>query len=183
MSSGELRVQNCTLDGNTASYGGSIYSEGAVVLIDTLITHSIADYGGAVHIVGSSSSLSVSGSRFNGNTARFSGGSIFCYDAGGELNDTLIANGGTTYGGAIAIFSSSLSVSGSQFDGSTAYYGGAVYINGSSLSVSGSSFNGNTAIIDGGSIFCSYDTIVYWGQLDGITRKTTSTNLSQLQPI
>jgi len=113
-----LLVSGCTLSGNSATYGGAIFSGGTLTVTGCTLSGNSATYGGGIYVAGSTAT--VSGSTLSGNSA--------------------------TYGGGIYNDRSTLTVSGSTLFGNTASYGGGIYNTAGTVTVkNSSSITGNTA--------------------------------------
>jgi hypothetical protein len=147
---GTLTVRDCTLTGNSASYGGGgIYNAGTLTITDSTLTGNSASYGGAIANLGT---LAVSGSIFSGNSAS-SGGGIYntVHDIGikglGSLavNSCMFSGNSATYGGGLYNYYQGMaSVTGCTFSGDSASHGAGIYVFSSSkLTVSNSTFSDN----------------------------------------
>lgn len=139
-------------NGNTSADGGAIYSQGNLVVTDTLFAENELDqastgaYGGAIHNDGGT--LTVNNSTFTNNST-----SPFGY--GGA-----IANGG-----AAAVKNSTLS-------GNYAEYGGALYNLNGTLTVLKSTIASNTGWGDGGGLYNDHGTL-------NITNSTITENTAE----
>jgi predicted outer membrane repeat protein len=103
LNQGDLTVNGCTFDSNTAAGGGAIFNEATLNVTDSTFTGNHADFGGAIaNVVGST--LTVTDSNFTGNNAGSDGGAILNLE--------------------------SLTVTGSNFENNTASVGGAIWDNG-----------------------------------------------------
>ena len=125
-----LAVQTLTLTlGDVDDLGGAIQvAGGAVTLQDVdLVDNASVGDGGAISVKGSGS-LDVTGGTFSGDTA------------GGD-------------GGAVALSSGSVTVSGTTFTSSHGARGGAVYVGAGSVSLGDVLFDGNDASSDGGALY------------------------------
>jgi len=138
-----LTIDDCVMSGNSATYGGAIFSDDNAFMNSTLTIsnsalndNSAAQSGGAIHNRGSV--LTVSISTMSGNSAGFGGG---------------IFNNATTTGGA------QITISTSTLTGNVASYGGAIYDEGggdshyASVELIDSTISGNYASGDGGGIY------------------------------
>lgn len=150
--------------------------------------------GGAISAYGS---LTVRNSEFIGNTARSRGGAIYNSKSSAdsitrhtEITDCLFDSNAATYGGAVALYASSLDysegaiarISGSTFiankaslesSGASAAYGGAIHADRQiKLWISSSDFEGNAAATEGGAIYAASMSVV------SIENSTMSQNTS-----
>lgn len=108
--SGQLRLEGCTVSGNTADGdGGGIYSntdgsDEVVIINSTLSGNSAGDVGGGVSILAldDTSSLTINNSTISGNSADDVGGGVYSFTFGSSivtLRRTLIAGNTATNGG------------------------------------------------------------------------------------
>lgn len=171
---GELTVNNSTFTGNMAIAGG-LGSGGAIAVVagdkltitgSTFTGNTAEDLGGA--IASNSGTMTIDSSKFinNKNTNTFIGigGAIAAYTFGNSpdalsiTNSEFTGNTTTNNGGAIAVDTGTLTVSGSKFSDneatSVAGVGGAisVYNAGGDTSITDSTFTGNIAEINGGAL-------------------------------
>ncbi|MGA2677440.1 MAG: right-handed parallel beta-helix repeat-containing protein [Methanobacterium sp.] len=168
-----------TFTGNTATYGGAIYSSNNCTINNSSFKNNSAYSSGAIANCGK---LNVNGSTFTGNTATIGGGAINNYQGiliatdsnftgnrvtgtdadGGAIennqgtsivtNNTFTRNN-AALGGAIFSFSlSNSTINNNTFTNNTATWGGAIGNEQGTLTVTGSTFTGNNATINGGAI-------------------------------
>ncbi len=136
-----LTLEGCTLRNakRTTSYGGALYqTNGTVNITGCSFESNESPYGGAIYVSGTTATLYIVGSRFEGNKAT------------------------TYYGGAIYVLSAkTLQVENTYFVGNTATSnGGAVNQGGAAASsFTGCSFDGNSSNGYGGAIYCSAGTM------------------------
>ena len=131
-----LTVSNTTFEGNNATFGASIYDEGAKIIVDNCTFNDNNALGvgspgtsstqaGAILVMSSGASATITDSKFNRNTAR-TGGAVSISQADGDVV-----------------------IEGCEFTENTASYeGGAIYnyaADGASLTVKDSTFTDNTA--------------------------------------
>ena len=151
------------IDGN-GTYGGGLFNGGTLTITDTTFAGNSAPYGGAVYTragVGHplDGILTLNGDTFTGNSATAESGALDNW-AGGTVtvtDDTFTGNS-APYGGAIGNEWGSVAVSNSTFSNNTASTGdGGAIVNynpndgfSNSLSVVGSTISGNTAVNGGG---------------------------------
>ena len=159
-----------TADGTWVSGGVRIVTtDDDLTVLNLTMQHgaarNLADggYGGA--ILNTNGNLTVLGSAFSGNSARFGGGAIRQYPAGREVTivDSVFANNHAAEeeGGALSLSSGAL-ITRSSFRNNSAgdgYDGGAVF-SGGALNISSSSFTGNHSLYNGGAVMAANVTVV-----------------------
>lgn len=128
-----VTLQNITLTGGSADYGGGVYIDGGTLIMETgssIKNNTANDQGGGVYIAGGTLKMETD-SSINGNTASNQGGGVFINN--GEFNMT----GGTISGNTV-----------------TSGNGGGVFVKdtGSTFNMSGGTINGNTAT-DGDGVY------------------------------
>lgn len=155
-----------TFDGNRAGpaaddYGGSIYSTGSLAISNTTFlgrNDGVVDAGrgGAIYLLDTIDTLTLSGSSFSNLLATNSGGAI--HMTGGTMNNVTFTHNQAqlSNGGAIENLIDSLTITGTNtFDGNRAGvnaddHGGSIYSSGS-LTISNSTFTGrNDGTVDAG---------------------------------
>ncbi len=128
LNNGTLVVTHCTVSGNSSSsgVGGGIYNLGGRTLSvfnSTISGNSSANGGGGISIVGGST-VWISNSTVSGNTAGSSGAGILNSGALTVVNSTITGNSGTGQGGGIATsIGSSLTLANTIVAGNTASSG------------------------------------------------------------
>ena len=87
-----LTLFNCTVSGNTAAYGGGIYSEfGSVILDSSTVSDNVADLGaGIVH--SGTQALTITNSTVSGNVAGSGAGGIYAVSGTVTVSNSTIAN-------------------------------------------------------------------------------------------
>ena len=151
------------IDGN-GTFGGGLFNEGTLTITNTTISGNSAAYGGAVYTRALGDDpldgvMTLTGDTFSSNSATAESGAIDNW-AGGTVTvtgDTFTGNS-APYGGAIGNEWGSVVVSNSTFSNNTASTGaGGAIINynpsdafSNSLSVVGSTISGNAAVNGGG---------------------------------
>ena len=155
--SGLTIADGLTTSASHSDGGAGIQNNGALTLTDCTFYNNQAlnGYGGAIQLT-NASTLSMTGSTFNGNLA-IQGGAI--YDGGATsiavsqstfYNNTV---GTTGEGGAVFINNASTTVAGSTFAANSALNGGAIYTHGSgTLSLHNNIFTANSASSVGGAV-------------------------------
>ncbi len=101
---GEIKIDDSTIDRNTASgSGGGIDSGGSIEIVDSTISNNQADYGGGITISGFEGGGTLVNSTISGNTAKLSGGGIsFTATYGSEsVTSSTITNNSAPEGGGI----------------------------------------------------------------------------------
>ena len=130
--------------------GGAIFNPGALNIMDSVFSGNTASYGGAIFTC-PVATLNISGSEFSGNSAKW-GGAIYNSGEASISGSQFSGNSANHLGGAI-VNRGEASISDSVFEGnSAADKGGAIY-NWGEASISGSQFSDNSARGDGGSIY------------------------------
>jgi len=169
---GTLTVTNCLFAGNTAYWGGAIWTgdSGLTVTNSAFSGNSATWFGGGIYAKSSSYSesppaLTITDSNFSNNRADFAeepGGAVSANGANLTVRRTVFSNnfaaGG---GGAIGHYHGHLQVVDSTFSGNSGFGGGAMMIRGKVggtpasfiADIRNSTFSDNTAEFDGGAIF------------------------------
>lgn len=97
---GTLIVNNCEFINNHANEGGAIYSEGILLVRNSLFTGNVADtQGGAIKTSGGK--CDIQNSNFISNNAKSSGGALYTGSNGAIISGNLFARNGANLGGAI----------------------------------------------------------------------------------
>ncbi|BAF99921.1 Calx-beta domain-containing protein [Microcystis aeruginosa] len=175
---GTLTLNNSTITGNTATYGGGIDNDGTLTLTNSTIS---GNTGGGIHnwgrgiltltnstITGNTATnfgggiendgtLTLTNSTITGNTATYSGGGIYNWGRGTLTltNSTISGNTATGYygsGGGIYNSTGTLTITDSAISGNTATGSGGGIENYGTLTLTDSTVSGNTAAYDGGGI-------------------------------
>ena len=179
---GNVVISGGTIEGNSAENGGAVYYDGSgtVIVSGGSIEENSAENGGAVYV--GTGSLAVSGGSMGGNTASGLGGAVYAANAtveigGGTVSGNTASGGGAVYadaglvgvsggavisentassgnGGAVAVNTAGVNVSGGSITGntSTAGSGGGIFAKSGAVTVSGGSMTDNTAHVNGGGI-------------------------------
>lgn len=135
-------------------YGGAIYNEGDLTIINSSLTANQGNYAGAI---GNWGTLRVRGSTFASNQANHQGGAIMNFGALDIANSTITGNSAGSYGGGISnvetgattltnvtIWQNAADVSG--FADSTATSGGGIYVSGTATAYPSTLAYANTII-------------------------------------
>lgn len=151
---GALTLENLTLSGGVATYGGAIYVEGQLFTNDVTFTGNRAiDYGGGVYLDRAVAELT--NSRFLNNSAEEGGALFVDFQSTASLVSSTVSGNSARYGGGIAvgyrgdlnIIDSTISENQARFFGD----GGGIYVDDRArLSVAGSTIRGNSATYGGG---------------------------------
>jgi predicted outer membrane repeat protein len=152
-------LANVTFDRNSASgNGGAIYNAAGGALVVNRATFSKnqvplgVGYGGAIASLGN---ITVTGSLFTQNEARYGGGLFVGGSALGEvINTAFSANKAQMFGGGLYMNndSSAITVTHAAFDNNTAASGAGLGRSGGRLTVQHASFTDNTAVSQGGAL-------------------------------
>lgn len=172
-----LNINNSRFLGNLAANGGAIATRATITVITSSFVNNNASGGEGGAIQSYDAQLSIYGSQFNGNGARFGGALFKGGNAAVVVDSTLSDNSASEDGGAMylredatfayvegsalsnndalrdggAIYAKTwLEISRAALSGNTARAGGAVRVDGGSLRLNRVGFNDNTAVIDGG---------------------------------
>ena len=167
-SEGTMIITGSTLSGNSATFGGAIYANGAATDIDssTLSGNSApSGFGGAI-FNDTADQLDIDSSTLSGNSAPNGyGGAVFTYYWSSTvdiLNGTILSSNSAAYGGAIAALDGSpVNITDSNLldNSSTNGSGGAIYQevhdfnNPGTVTLKYSTLFGNSASSNGGAIF------------------------------
>jgi predicted outer membrane repeat protein len=98
-----LSIQDSNFIGNTAAFGGAVFSNGALAIQRAVLSGNTATQGGAIN---SDGTLFLTNVLVSGNNATSLGGGLVCFGNGicTLTNDTFYHNIATTAGGAIYVF-------------------------------------------------------------------------------
>ena len=182
----DLSVEDCIIDGNTATLAGGVLGSGYLggdSFTDTVFQNNIAteSVGGGLY----SFDAALIGTEFIGNEG-VNGGAVFLDgSAGGGLSadaDTRFVDNSALYGGALLLSTADLSAEGdtaftdnrATYDkaGELGGFGGAVYALGLdtndqrvTVAITGGSFSGNTADWGGGVLIGYADMVMSGGEM------------------
>ncbi len=140
-----LTVRNTTFEGNNATFGASIYDEGAKIIVDNCTFNDNNALGvgspgtsstqaGAILVMSSGASATITDSKFNRNTA-ITGGAVSFAGVGEDslIEGCIFTNNTASDGGAVYLWTSgdaAVTVKGSTFTGNTADWGNAISTDG-----------------------------------------------------
>jgi predicted outer membrane repeat protein len=150
---GNAQIENLTITGGSASFGGDINNQSSLTVANCVITGGHAEYGGGIDNQGL---LTLTNSTITANSASVHGGGIFSTSGTVTVSNSTLSGNSSFAGGAIATTLTSVNVSSSTLSGNTAtfagggIYGDALY---ASISVVNCTLTGNSAGIKGGAIF------------------------------
>lgn len=156
-----INLQYLSITGGNAaaSGGGAIYtpdgitSSGSLQISDSYIYNNIAAYGGGIYAGNTTSSVTISNTLLENNSATQQGGGIYSKESLSLTNANFFSNTTVWHGGGISVLNGSTTINGGSFYNNTAGSGngGAVNVN-NGLVVSGTSFYHNSAGDSGGAI-------------------------------
>lgn len=151
-----LTLQGLTITGGHLSDdpGGAVYAAGGTLqIISCHITDNSAIYGGGVFLDDPASSLAVSYSLVNLNTATLQGGGIFADGHATVINTNFDSNTAGGHGGAIHVQNGATNIIIGAFTNNqaTGGNGGAVNVN-NDLSITSGHFNNNSSSNQGGAV-------------------------------
>ncbi len=183
-----LTVDNCHLDGNFAAFGGGIYNNGSLTIIDSIVSNNSAGYttglpvgqGGGIF---NEETTTIIHSTISGNTAAFSSGGIASFGKL-TLTDSTVSNnragwdslsgsgngGGIQSGGMLDIRGSTISENTARGNDSGVCAG--IYSSSGVAAITDSTISGNSALKEGGGI-CNGETLT-------ITNSTVSGNAAPI---
>ncbi|MCO5206950.1 MAG: hypothetical protein M9928_18215, partial [Anaerolineae bacterium] len=152
-STGNLTVNQATLQNGFAADGGGIYNNGGTLTVtdSTLTGNSASNNGGGIHNA-LDSTLTVANSRFAGNTQTYQGGGMYNNGRATVAESTFSGNAATFSGGGIMNNQAVLTVTHSTFSANTAGNSGGGLDNNGTATVSANTFSGNSATVFGGGI-------------------------------
>jgi len=151
-----LTLTNVSVDGNTAVFGGGIYSAGPTSLSNTSITNNTATTSGGGIDISNSKTLDVlAGSLVDGNSAAIEGGGIYVSPGSAvNVNASTVSNNTAVgfEGGGIFLNGTANLTNGALVDGNNASNGGGIAVDSAavSLTINASTVSNNTAAAAGG---------------------------------
>ena len=146
--SGNLTIEDCGFSQNFAHNGATIFLNAIDFSIkNSDFSNNIAGYNGGA-IYSTDGNASVLKCSFANNSARFSGGAISFSGGNVSCDDSIFTNNSGTYGGALRLDNSHISVKNNRFENNKVNYeyatfGGAIYLSNCQGPVSACSFKGN----------------------------------------
>ncbi|WP_407433039.1 C1 family peptidase, partial [Methanobrevibacter sp.] len=159
-SGGVLYIRNCEFINVTSAKnagailadipGGDNLSPGNVTILDTVFRNASSGFGGAYIQFGGN--LIINNTEFTNCHATYNGGAVYIsYVDSAEINDCNFTSNGVdiiegypTYGGAMVIDMSTISINDSRFINNTASAGNAIYAYDGSYNIRNSLFENNT---------------------------------------
>ena len=159
-SGGVLYIRNCEFINVTSAKnagailadipGGDNLSPGNVTILDTVFRNASSGFGGAYIQFGGK--LIINNTEFTNCHATYNGGAVYIsYVDSAEINDCNFTSNGVdiiegypTYGGAMVIDMSTISINDSRFINNTASAGNAIYAYDGSYNIRNSLFENNT---------------------------------------
>ena len=159
-SGGVIYIRNCEFTNTTSSKNaGAILADivgdknllqGNVTILNTVFRNTASGFGGAFIQFGGK--LIINNTEFINNHATYNGGSVYIsYVDYAEVNECNFTSNGVdiiegypTYGGAMVIDMSTITINHSRFINNTASEGNAIYAYDSSYAISNSIFENNT---------------------------------------
>lgn len=159
---GDLTLDDVSITGCVASYGGAVYKDGdgTLEIVDSTISDNYAENSAGARYNNGVGDLIITNSTFDGNAAGGDGG---VGELGNDGNITITGstfsnNAGGSVGGAFYFtndVTGDVSISGSSFIGNEASGGGgAIYAdNSGSFTVTSSTFSGNVSGSWGGALY------------------------------
>ena len=170
---GEIKIDDSTIDQNTASgSGGGIDSGGPTEIVDSTISNNQADYGGGIKIDGFDGRGTFVNSTISGNTAKLFGGGIsFSTTYGSEtVTSSTITNNSAPEGGGINQFQARANITSSIIAGNVNNND----VNGAGIISGGNNLIGNG---DGAPDFVN----LFKGDLVGTANKPLDPQLGELK--
>ncbi|MGN1363678.1 MAG: C1 family peptidase [Methanobrevibacter sp.] len=149
-----VNLINCSFLDSKSAYGGSIYlANGTLNIEDSVFMNSSSSiYGGAIAVY--NSIVNISNSLFSDDIALDNaGGAIYSLNSILTLKNSNFTNCNATFGGAIAVLDSNISVYSSRFiENYGKYEGGAIFDIYSPINIINSTFTKNNAM-NGGALY------------------------------
>jgi hypothetical protein len=150
-SSGNLTLQNMTLSGGNAAYGGAIINYGSLTVTNSVITGNSATKGGGIYNA-SGGELEIEHSTFSKNAA-INGAGVYNSSGIVDVDDTDFIGNKTFYSGAgFYNGAGTATIQNSIFSGNKGGTGPGIYNNGGSLTITSSIISRNSAVRGGGGI-------------------------------
>ena len=182
---GTLELLNTVLSGNSASFGGAIYSptNGTLVITSSTISGNSANDGSGGGII-SGGELTVTNSTVSDNTAGSGGGGIFVEAGTASLTGSTISDNSATLGSGGGIASGgALTLTDSTVSGNSAgANGGGIYVEAGTASLTGSTISNNSATLDsdanGGGIYNNGTTTITATTISGNTALSAGGGIS-----
>lgn len=139
---GTFTLTDCVVSGNTADFGGGLYTDATTTLTRTVVSGNTAtNWGAGIY---SEDTLTLTNSTVSGNTAATNGGGINSVGAMTLINSTVSGNVATNGGGIYNNSESLETMNDSTVSGNTAQFGGGIYSR-SVFNITNSTISGNAA--------------------------------------
>jgi len=166
INNGTLSIENSRFINNQSTQGGAIFNQGIVTISDSeFVDNSVSIegtsefYGGAIFSFGEGE-LTVNNTRFIGNEANY-GGAIAVISSSLTISESYFENNiAQLYGGAILQYQGLITITDTQFVGNQSADGGAISASDTFLNLSGSQFTANVASVRGGALVIAPETRV-----------------------
>ena len=144
LNEGTATLNNCTISGNSAVLGGGVENAGKATLNNCTISRNSAPYGGGVENIGTAT---LSNCIVSGNSANADGGGVDNDGTGtATLTDCSISDNSANFGGGLYDSSGTTKLTGCTFSSNTAYTGGGLFnASSGSITIDGGTTSGNTA--------------------------------------
>jgi len=200
VSSGSLISTDLMVSGCTAVEGAGLWSDGAVDLVEAVITgNSASGNGGGVYVASGATGtivggvidensaggdgggvyldgngVSLDGVSLTGNVASGNGGGVYVRRTTSTLTNLVVTGNDAVEGGGayLHVAANGCDLSGGSFDGNSASTGGAVYVSASGNDLSGGSFDGNSASTGGAVYVSASGNDLSGGSFDGNSAST-----------
>ncbi len=164
-----VTLEDCVIEGNTASFGGGLVGTGIYpnrdVLIDTVIRDNLATEGAGGFVL---FHADLTGVEVSGNVAAYGGGASAWYWEVVTDASTVVEGNAATVGGGLLIFDEGTWTGGVIRDNVASEQGGAVYVMGDGALLD-ATLSGNQAI-DGGAVAIEDGQL----ELDGVTASSNT---------
>ena len=166
-----IAIENCNFEGNTANFGGAIFSElaNSITISNSHFNHNqangcISGYcaGGAI-LINKRGKMTINNTTFYNNTSDFDGGVAVIINATLQVSHNHIShNAANRYGGVLAAFKNSNFILDSTllYNNKAEDYGGTVYLHRSNTTVSTCGILCSNAKNDGGAIYGTHSSTV-----------------------
>jgi len=148
-------------DGDVNAYGGAVYMQNYLDLVDCVFESNKANVGGAIYCY-SQGSLSVQNCAFNKNVVGTSSsttnagglaGAIYVYEGSLTVSEGSFTENSSPSAGAVLAYNSQTTISGTSFvNNVSTQYAGACYFQQGTVDISDAVFTGNQASLSAGAL-------------------------------